>query len=79
MVTVKYVCMGNVLYVRIYTVRVLTYLQLRYPVPSPSPVTLLEQISNNPTVHYTTASLFIQFPHFMYGFIQNRCVWISEV
>ena len=40
---------------------------------------LLKQICNNPTVHYTTALSFIQFPHSIRNFTQNRCVWISEV
>ena len=40
---------------------------------------LLEQICNNPTVHYTTVPSFIQFPRFTHNFIQNGCVWISEV
>ena len=44
------------------------YCSLVYPVPSlriPHKF-LLEQIYNNPTVHYTTALSFIQFPHFMH-------------
>jgi hypothetical protein len=28
---------------------------------------------------YTTDSSFIQFPPLIDNFIQNRCVWISEV
>ena len=36
---------------------------------------LVEQICNNPTVHYTIAPSFIQFPHFICNFIQNKmCV-----
>ena len=33
----------------------------------------------NPTVHYTTAPSFIEFPHFLQNLIQNRCVRIGEV
>ena len=39
---------------------------------------LLKQICNNPTVHYTTAPSFIQFPHFIHNFIRSGCVQISE-
>ena len=32
----------------------------------------------NPTVHYTTAPSFTQFPHFVCNFIQSGCVRVSE-
>jgi hypothetical protein len=39
----------------------------------------MKQIRNNPTVHYTTAPSFIQFPHYIRNFIQNKGVQIGEV
>ena len=40
---------------------------------------LLEQICNNPTVHYTTTPSFILSPDCICYFIQNTCVRISEL